>query len=71
MVHGETNFSNPFFVTQVTLQKEKNLLKEQALTLFVPGYSIPTFDQGCADLRAPDKILTRATAVLKLLQHRY
>ena len=29
------------------------------------------FDRGCADLRTPDKILTRATAVLKLLQHLY
>ena len=41
------------------------------LVLFVPGYFIPTFDWGCADLRTPDKILTRATAVLKLLQHLY
>ena len=41
------------------------------LTLFLPSYFIPTFDQGCADLRTPDKILTRATAVLKLLQHLY
>ena len=27
------------------------------LTLFVPGYFIPTFDRGCGDLRTPDKIL--------------
>ena len=39
------------------------------LTLFVPGYFIPTFGRGWADLRTPDKILTRATPVLKLLQH--
>ena len=38
-------------------------------SLFVLGYFIPTFDRGCADVRTPDKILTRATAVLKLLQH--
>ena len=41
------------------------------LTLFVPGYFKPIFDGGCADLRTPDKILTRATAVLQLLQHLY
>ena len=33
------------------------------------GYFIPTFDPRCEDLRTSDKILTRATAVLKLLQH--
>ena len=37
----------------------------------MPGYFIPTFDRGCTDLRTPDKILTRGTAVLKLLQHLY
>ena len=41
------------------------------LALFVPGYFIPTFDWGCADLLTPHKILTRATVVLKLLQHLY
>ena len=45
--------------------------KKNPLTLFAPGYFIPTFDRGCADLRTPDKILTRATAVLKLLQYLY
>ena len=37
------------------------------LTLFAPDYFMPIFDGGYADLRTPDKILKRATAVLKLL----
>ena len=41
------------------------------LTLFVPGYFIPIFDWVYADLRTPDKMLNRATAVMKLLQHLY
>ena len=61
--HGIMIIVNHFFSVWVT--------EDSSLTLFVPGYFIPTVDQGCAVLRTPYKILTRATAVLKLLQHLY
>ena len=49
--------------------KQKEIKK--MLTLFVLGYFKHTFDRGCVDLRTPNKISTRVTAVLKLLQHFY